>query len=246
MRERILRYTFVLLSLLAAVPAVAQTPADTTGRPAGGRVRGIQYVESDHDAEAAREKAIPLLAGLSLSGDVAGLVMAAFTPYGQIEAACRVNLKERFFPIFEMGWGISDHMDELTEQHFKTNAPYFRVGCDYNVANDRLSGNRIYVGARYAFSSFKYDLDGPALSDPVWGGSVPYHFEGVSASSQWGELVLGLDAKIWKFFHLGWSFRYRVRIKQKRTPLGQPWYVPGFGKNDHTCFGGTFNLIFDI
>ena len=114
------------------------------------------------------------------------------------------------------------------------------------MANDRLSGNRIYVGARYAFSSFKYDLDGPALSDPVWGGSVPYHFEGVSASSQWGELVLGLDAKIWKFFHLGWSFRYRVRIKQKRTPLGQPWYVPGFGKNDHTCFGGTFNLIFDI
>ena len=247
MRERILRYTFVLLSLLAAAPAVAQTPADTTGRPAGGRVRGIQYVESDHDAEAAREKAIPLLAGLSLSGDVAGLVMAAFTPYGQIEAACRVNLKERFFPIFEMGWGVSDHMDELTEQHFKANAPYFRIGCDYNVANDRLSGNRIYVGARYAFSSFKYDLDGPALSDPVWGGSSPFNYKNISSTAHWGELVFGFQVKVWGNFHMGWSIRLKKYFSISNSKSSQPYYIPGFGTTtSSTAWGGTYNLIFDL
>ena len=145
-----------------------------------------------------------------------------------------------------MGWGLSDKTDDVTRQHFKTNAPYFRIGCDYNVANDKLSGNRIFVGLRYAFTTFSYDLEGPAMNDPVWGRSLPYNFKGLNSRAQWGEVVFGLEAKIWKIFHLGWSFRYRKRFSQKATPAGQAWYIPGYGKNDGSAWGGTFNLIFDI
>ncbi len=228
------------------MPAVAQTRADSASVAPKGRIRGVQYASREEAAAAQRSQKVPFLAGISLSGDLAGMVMAAVSPYGQIEAACRINIKQRYFPIFEMGWGISNHTDELTEQHFRTNAPYFRVGCDYNIAKDRLSGNRIYVGLRYAFSTFTYDLDGPTLTDPVWGGSVPYHFEGISSRAQWGEAVFGLEAKIWKVFHLGWSLRYRLRFAQKKSSVGQSWYIPGYGKNDTSCWGGTFNLIFDI
>lgn len=246
MRKKTLKCIFVLVSLLAALPAAAQTPADSVSAPPSKRVRGVQYASRDEAAEAQRQKSVPLFAGASLSGDLAGLVMALATSYGQFEAAARLNFKERYFPTFEMGWGLSDKTDDVTRQHFKTNAPYFRIGCDYNVANDKLSGNRIFVGLRYAFTTFNYDLEGPAMSDPVWGGSLPYDFKGLNSRAQWGEVVFGLEAKIWKIFHLGWSFRYRKRFSQKATPAGQAWYIPGYGKNDGSAWGGTFNLIFDI
>ena len=246
MRKKTLKYIFVLVSLLMAVPVGAQTPADSTARAPKSRVRGVQYASREEAAEAQRRKSVPLFAGASLSGDLAGIVMALVTSYGQFEAAARLNFKERYFPIFEMGWGLSDKTDDVTMQHFKTNAPYFRIGCDYNVASDKLSGNRIFVGLRYAFTTFNYDLEGPSLGDPVWGGSIPYSFEGLSVRAQWGEIVFGLEAKIWKIFHLGWSFRYRARCSQKAAPVGQAWYIPGYGKNDGSGWGGTFNLIFDI
>lgn len=246
MRKKTLKCIFVLVSLLAALPAAAQAPADSVLAPAPDRVRGVQYASRDEAAEAQRQKSVPFFAGASLSGDLAGLVMALATSYGQFEAAARLNFKERYFPTFEMGWGLSDKTDDVTRQHFKTNAPYFRIGCDYNVANDKLSGNRIFVGLRYAFTTFSYDLEGPAMNDPVWGSSLSYNFKGLNSRAQWGEVVFGLEAKIWKIFHLGWSFRYRKRFSQKATPAGQAWYIPGYGKNDGSAWGGTFNLIFDI
>ena len=61
-----------------------------------------------------------------------------------------------------------------------------------------------------------------------------------------GKSVFGVENKIWKIFHLGWTARYKNRISGKSASIGEPWYVPGFGKSGTTVIGGTFNLIFDI
>jgi hypothetical protein len=45
---------------------------------------------------------------------------------------------------------------------------------------------------------------------------------------------------------LGWSFRYKVRLHEKKTALGHPWFIPGYGKNGGSALGGTFNIIFDL
>ena len=246
MHKKTFGFTSVLVSLLLAFPVAAQTRTDSVSTPPKSRVRGVQYSSREEAAAALRNQKAPFFAGASLSGDVAGLVMALASSYGQFEAAARINLKERFFPTFEMGWGICDKTDDVTGQHFKTNAPYFRIGVDYNLAKDKLSGNRIFVGVRYAFTTFVYDLDAADLEDPVWSGSIPYGYEGVNGRAQWGELVFGLEAKLWKIFHLGWSLRYRARFGQKIAAFGQPWYVPGYGPNDRHRWGGTFNVIFDI
>ena len=104
----------------------------------------------------------------------------------------------------------------------------------------------IFGGLRYAFTSFKYDVDGPAIVDPIYGTETPFSYHDVSANAQWMEVVFGLEAKIWKFVHLGWSFRYKFQTHEKKTSIGRVWYIPGYGKSDGTCLGGTFNLIFDI
>lgn len=247
MTKRTLKFICALLLISLPLHLPAQTPGRTDSTADDHqRVRGIQFSSREEAALALAKQQIPLLSGVSVSVDAVGAVMAIASPYGQLEAALRLNLKQRFFPIVELGWGISDHRDDNTDLHYKTQAPYFRLGMDYNFAKNPLTGNRIYGGLRYAFSSFKYDLDGPDIIDPVWGTATPYHFSGVKTGVQWMEAVFGLEARILRFFHLGWSVRYKFRLHEKDVTPGSAWYVPGFGRNGSHCLGGTFNLIFDI
>ena len=45
---------------------------------------------------------------------------------------------------------------------------------------------------------------------------------------------------------MGWSLRYKIRLKNDTPAYGEPWYAPGFGKNGNTTWGGSVNLMFDI
>ncbi len=225
--------------------ASAQEPAQPE-RPQQ-RTLGVQYQPAIDSVKAALQaRPLHFFEGMSVSGDLLGLVMCKVAAYGQIEGAFRINLKGKYFPVIELGLGHSDHQDGETDLHFKTSSPYVRIGCDYNLAKDLRSGNRVFAGLRYAYSKIKYDLEGPDLTDPIWQASAPFRFKGLESDCSWGELVFGLEAKIWGGFHVGWSLRYRMRLSQKESDVGQAWYVPGFGKNDTHNFGGTFNLLFDI
>lgn len=242
---KILRYIFALwLASSVSLCSYADHPVTVNDSSATRQpIRGIQY---DASIDSLRMKPLPLFAGFSVSGDLAGAVMAACSPFGQYEAAARINLKGRYFPVCEIGWGTSDHTDETTDIHYKTHAPYFRVGCDYNFARDPRAFGRILGGLRYGFSSFKYDVDGPDIVDPVWGTVTPFRLEGIKGKVHWAELSFGVEARMWSIFRLGWSFRYRVRLSNQTSEHGDPWYVPGYGRNDTHALSGTFNLIFDI
>ncbi len=244
-KKKISKYISAIISLLFALSASAQEP--TQPQQPQQRTMGVQYQPAIDSVKASLQaRPMHFFEGMSVSGDLLGLIMYKAATYGQIEGAFRINLKGRFFPTVELGLGHSDHQDGETDLHFKTNSPYMRIGCDYNLAKDLRSGNRVFVGLRYAYSQIKFDLTGPDLVDPVWQESVPYSFKGLKSDCSWSELVFGLEAKIWGCFHMGWSLRYRMRLSQKESDIGQAWYVPGFGKNDTHNFGGTFNLIFDI
>ena len=47
---------------------------------------------------------IALMRGVAVSADLIGLAQIAFSDYGQYEAAARVNLKDRYFPVVEIGY----------------------------------------------------------------------------------------------------------------------------------------------
>ncbi len=243
----------ILLAISRPAHSLAQRPGRTDSvrtekaAPAAAPVRGVQYTSREEAAAALEaQRAIPFFAGVSVSADLCGAVMAVLTPYGQYEAAARVNLRGCYFPVAEVGWGVSDNTNETTENHFKVSAPYFRVGMDYNVAKDRRSGNRIYAGLRYGFSSYKYSMGGPAIADSFYGTAMDFNLTGLHGATHWAEVVFGLEAKVWGMLHLGWSVRYRQRLHDSASPHGSAWYVPGFGRNGGHCIGGTFNVIFDI
>ena len=198
------------------------------------------------DGNKAANDSVPLFCGFAVSADLVGPVQMLIGDYGQYEAALRINLKDRYFPIVELGIGKADHDDDVTNIKYKTSAPYFKIGADFNLLKNKHDVYRLYAGARYAFTSYKYGLSHPGMKDPVWGNTAPYEAEGVKCSCQWLEAVIGVDAKMFGPVHLGWSLRYRSRLSHDDGALGNSWYVPGFGKSGGSNIGGTFNVIIDI
>ena len=197
-------------------------------------------------AETENTDSVPMFNGFSISLDLVGIIQKAVSDYGQVEAAVKVNLLDRYFPTLEAGMGFARHDDVVTEIYYKSSAPFFRLGMDYNLMKDKHDAYRIYGGARYAFSYFSYDLKHPGVKDPVWGGVAAFSAEGVKCHYHWVELSAGVDAKIWGPLHLGWSVRYRKRLFHDNGDLGNVWYVPGFGESGNTRLGGMFYITLDI
>ncbi len=180
--------------------------------------------------------------------DLAGPVMKAVgARYDQLECAARLNFRDHYFPIAELGIGESDREGQKNNNHFKTRAPYFRIGIDCNV-NKKHNGNRTFIGLRYAFSRFSYDFRDPDFGDPVWqgAGNEGLALDGQKARMQWLEVCAGFETKLWSFIRLGWTLRFKIPTHEGFPVYGDPCYTPGFGKNGGTTWGGTCNLIFDV
>ncbi len=184
--------------------------------------------------------------GFAVSADLVGLVQYAISDYGQFEGALRLNLLDRYFPIVEVGVGTADKSDEVSHIVYKTTAPYFRIGCDYNLAKDKHDIYRIFGGVRGAMTSFKVDVLFDGLTDPFAVGDTRFGAEGVKCTYLWAEAVVGVDAKLWGPIHLGWLARYRKRLSMSDVEMDNVWYVPGFGESGNSRIGVTFNLIIDI
>lgn len=189
---------------------------------------------------------VALFRGVALSADLVGLGQLLLSDYGQYEGALRVNLKDKYFPVIELGYGKARSINPETTLSYAAQAPYGRVGVDFNVMKNKHDVYRIYAGARYGFSSFRYDVSSPGVTDPVWGAQAAYQASNISASCHWLEGVFGLDAKLWGAFRAGWSIRYRRRLAYKAGEIGDPWYVPGFGRGRSSGFGATFNVSLEL
>lgn len=185
--------------------------------------------------------------GFTLSVDVFGPVAYMVGDYGTAEAALRLNLKNTFFPIFEAGFGKCNKDDFNTKVVYKVNAPFARIGLDINMLKDKFQHNRLYLGARYGFSTYQYDISGPLMTDPIWGGSEPFSMKGIDCTSHWAELIFGVEVRIFKNFHMGWAVRYKREISSSKSDFAKPSCIPGYGYTTNTtCWGGTYNLIFDL
>lgn len=232
----------ILLLAISLLLAVAPMPAQTrkTRQPVEPQRSKIAEWLDLTDT-------IPVFQGVNVMTDLVGPGWYAFGgDFLSTEVAVEVNLLNRFFPVLEVGYGRTDATNEDTELHYRTAAPYFCLGLNYNVQYKKKSPGYIFAGARVGYTSFKYDVDGPSMTDPVWGGEVPFHFTDIQSHALWAELLIGVRAQIHKNFHMGWSFRYKVRLNVKDSPNASPWYIPGFGASDNTTFGVTYDLVYRI
>jgi len=260
MEQRISPYIIsLLLVLCATLPLRAQ---GTLNDPRGGeRIWSDKAQEQQKKQRKERERTpaeitYPLFSGISVGVDLIQPIRKLVgSEYYGFEAMGTVNLKGRFFPTLEMGYGKSDMTDESKGIMYKASAPYTRIGFDYNFLYKKAHGNQVLVGLRYGFTSFSYDIVDPYdgnfalnanIEDDVWGDMIPYSHTGMKSTMHWIELSAGVRAKVWKQFYMGWSLRFRYKLSASTGEYGDPYYVPGFGKYGSNTIGVTYHLIYQL
>ena len=211
--------------------------------PTSAHAQEIKILSED------KEEELPFYQGLMVGVDVSGMASKAFgSDAFSSEISIHANLKNRFFPVVEIGYGKTDTTGEETNIHYQTSAPFFRVGMDYNVfyKKPHLPGY-FTVGLRYGFSSFTYDMQSPDLVDPNWGHtSIPVTYNDVKSNAGWLELVLGMKTQVYKDFYMGFTVRYRARQSMKKHENTEPYYIPGYGRGKTSNFGITYSLSYRL
>ena len=88
-----------MLSLFAVLPSPAQSKK--------------KIIEQQPDT-------IPFFRGMAVGVDLIGPVQLMVSDYGQYEASLRINLKDKYYPVFELGYGKADASDEATPSSPRT------------------------------------------------------------------------------------------------------------------------------
>ena len=133
-------YRFISARLLSSLLLLTLVPALTAT---------AQKLPSSEE-----EKPIPLINGIAVGANLFGLGQQFLgSDWMQLEAMARLNLKDKYFPIIEMGIGQADHEGKDLDNHFTTRAPFFRIGCDYNFTK-KHNGNRLFTGLRSGFCNY--------------------------------------------------------------------------------------------
>lgn len=198
-------------------------------------------------AEVTEQKKLTFFQGFTVSADLFGPIQYLLSDKGNIEGAIRLNLKNTYFPIVELGLSSCETLDSNTDIKYTTTAPYGRIGFDINFLKNKFQENRLFVGLRYGFSKYQYDYEGPEVSDPIWNGEYSLNIKDVEATSHWGEIVMGVQVKIWRNLHMGWSLRLKKELSTSGNKSSKPYYIPGYGSTSSgTSWGGTYSLIFDV
>lgn len=134
--------------------------------------------------------------------------------------------------------------------NFTASGSYLKLGIDYNTyGNWYGEQNMIYVGARYAFSTFSQTLNEYKIfdTDRYWspddfaqGSEQIGEFSGLSAS--WLEFVVGVKAEMFKNLYFGASARLGFLVTNKNPDNFSNLFIPGFNKvTDGSRFGVGYN-----
>lgn len=206
----------------------------------------VYAVEKKNIFQRFREDSVAVINGLQLNVDVVGAVQSMLSDKKYYEVSAQLSIKDWIYPTVELGYGSTDYHEITSNSYYSCSAPYGRLGIDVNVLKDRHDDYRVVVGARAAYTTFKYDVSIPDAVDPIFGGNANYSVKDANCNYLWAEFLLGVDARIVGPVHLGWTMRYKRKLHSSYEGLDRAWYVPGYGKDGDSGFGATFNVGIDL
>ncbi len=188
---------------------------------------------------------IPFLTGLRVEADVSPVVgFISGSDIYQYEAAVQFYIRNRYYPVFEMGVSGADRISNSGIRYYG-NGTFQRVGIDFNMLRpkegSKPTNNMLLVGARLGFSNFDYRLENIYISDPYWKTDETRTVIMNNQSKVWFEIVAGIRVEIVKNVFIGWNFRFRNLFGYDEPGNYKPLHVPGYGLNTEGVWG--FNYI---
>lgn len=168
---------------------------------------------------------------------IAGQSFASF----DINASC--SLHNWFFPTVEAGLGFSNNHEEGSNMVYHTKpSPYVKVGIDYNFLYKSTPDYMAGLGIRFGWSHPSYRISDATIDSPYWDQSASFNISNQSVNAWFGEALVGVRVKIWKGIALGWSIRYRFKMKIPDASNSTPWFIPGYGGGSPLT--ATFSLSY--
>lgn len=190
--------------------------------------------------------------GLRVGVDLSRLTIAFFEEeYTGLEFVGDFRLSQKYWLAAELGNEKRTRQEDL--YNFTASGSYIKLGIDYNTyGNWYGEQNLIYIGGRYAFSTFNQTLNNYQIFDSnrYWspdgfaeGANGSQEFNSLSAS--WLEFVLGIKAELFANIYIGGSVRmgFLINPLNKQPDNFGNLFIPGFNKvTDGSNFGVGYNF----
>lgn len=148
----------------------------------------------------------------------------------------------RYFAVVEAGqWQRNFNTDTET---YSNDGFYWRAGVDINFLKKDPEKNMFFLGARYASGVFSENLT--LVLDDTWlTGKSSY--SNIDTKASWGEITGGLKVRLWKYFWLGYTARYKFALSTKGITDLTPHDIPGYGiTTTAKAWGFNYYLLFRI
>ncbi len=166
-----------------------------------------------------------------------------------IELVADYRLNKKFYAATEIGF--LDNFRAEDNFDFSTKGQYIKLGVNYNTYKNWLNmDNEIYIGTRYAFSTFSQTLESYTVTSditlPETSNTNAQKFSGLNAN--WIEFVLGLKTEVFSNIFLGFSLSAKKMIATKEPKNFKNLYVPGFDRvflND-SGFGFNYTISYRL
>ena len=187
----------------------------------------------------------PLLYSANIGFNFFDGVMSLFgQKHASYDLQASLSLHNWIEPIVELGIGIADNKPEHGNFRYKNKPSFYgKIGANYNFMYKSNPDYQVYLGLRFGYSSFNYEITDVTISSDYWGQTNHFTIPNQKASAFYGQALAGLKVKIWKAFSLGWNIRYGFKMKQKNGSNSVPWFIPGYGTG---ALSASFSLIYTI
>ena len=170
-------------------------------------------------------------------------MLIAGQSYASFDLNASVSVLNWIFPTVEAGLGYSDTHEEGSTLVYKTKlSPYVKIGFDYNFLYKSSSDYMAGLGLRCGWSNPRYSVTGASVSSSYWDQNAYFDILHQSVNAWFGEALATVKVKIWKNISMGWSVRYRFKIKIPDASSSSPWFIPGYGGN--SPLSATFSLMY--
>ena len=155
---------------------------------------------------------------------------------------------EEFTQFEELGNAENPPVTEI--YNYTSSGSYIKLGVEWNTYENWYGmNNTIFIGGRYAFSTFSQNLNQNNIysSNRYWntdgfaaGATGPAEFGGLNAS--WLELLFGAKAELFGNIYMGASVRLGFLFSNKESEDFPNLWIPGFNKvTEGSNFGVGFN-----
>lgn len=170
-------------------------------------------------------------------------MLIAGQSFASFDLNAAVSLLNWVFPTVECGLGFSKNHQEGTSMVYRTHlSPYVKVGFDYNFLYKSSPDYMAGLGIRVGWSNPRYEVIDAEITSSYWDQTSGFSIYDQSVNAWFGEALAAVRVKIWKGLSLGWSIRYRFKLRIPDASASTPWFIPGYGGGSPLT--ATFSLSY--